>query len=88
MGRIQYAPTLTAEKGASNKHLFAPGGAFGGRIQYAPTLTAEKGASNKHLFAPGGAFGGRMLLRPYTGQQKTENKQREDSVPGQIGRHP
>ena len=46
MGRIQYAPTLTAEDGASNKHVFAPIGSFVGRIQYAPTRDNKKRKMN------------------------------------------
>ena len=43
---MQYAPTLTAENGASNKHVFAPFGPFVGRMQYAPTRDNEKRKMN------------------------------------------
>ena len=46
VGRMQYAPTLTAENGASNKHVFAPFGPFVGRMQYAPTRDNEKRKMN------------------------------------------
>ena len=80
VGRIQYAPTLTDENRASNKHVFAPFGSFVGRIQYAPTLTAENGVSNKHESAPSGRFVGRIQYAPTGGQQKTENEQQK--MPG------
>ena len=46
VGRMQYAPTLTAENRVSNKHVFAPAGSFVGRIQYAPTWDNEKRKMN------------------------------------------
>ena len=46
VGRMQYAPTLTDENGASNKHESAPSGRFVGRIQYAPTRDNEKRKMN------------------------------------------
>ena len=70
---MQYAPTLTAENGASNKHESAPVGSFVGRIQYAPTLTDENRASNKHVLAPFGSFCGAYSIRPYTGTSKKED---------------
>ena len=43
---MQYAPTLTDENGASNKHVFAPSGRFVGRMQYAPTRDDKKRKTN------------------------------------------
>ena len=42
MGRIQYAPTLTAEKGASNKHESAPVGSFCGAYAIRPYPGQQK----------------------------------------------
>ena len=46
----------------------------------------EKGPSHHPAPAPVGSFCGAYAIRPYGGHQKTENKQREDPVPGQIPR--
>ena len=43
---MQYAPTLTAENRASNKHLFAPVGSFGGRMLLRPTRDNKKQKTN------------------------------------------
>jgi len=51
-------PTLTDEKGASNKHESAPVGSFVGRMLLRPYLTDENGASNKHESAPSGRLWG------------------------------
>ena len=46
VGRMLLRPTLTAENGVSNKHVFAPVGPFVGRIQYAPTRDNKKRKMN------------------------------------------
>jgi len=46
VGRMLLRPTLTAENGVSNKHVFAPVGPFVGRIQYAPTRDNKKRKTN------------------------------------------
>ena len=84
MGRIQYAPTLTAENGASNKHESAPSGHFVGRIQYAPTLTAENGASNKHESAPSGRFVGRIQYAPTRDNEKRKMNNEKARYPANL----
>ena len=67
---MRYAPTLTDEKEASKKHLFAPVGSFGGRMRYAPTGDIKKGPSHCPAPAPVGSFCGAYSIRPYPDTSK------------------
>ena len=84
---MRYAPTLTAEKGASKKHLSAPVGSFVGRIQYAPTRVHRKRGIQETFIRPFGSFVGRMLLRPILTDENGASNKHESAPSGRfVGR--
>ena len=70
VGRIQYAPTLTAENRASNKHVFAPSGRFVGRMLLRPYPDGRKWGIQQTCIRPFGSFCGAYSIRPYPDGRK------------------